>query len=73
MISVDTKVEETLTCHDKQKRIYLLRQAPSNLVLSFQSHICRLHRTRLHALRFACLCSLFDTVIASTKDDLTHD
>ena len=38
--------------------------APSNLVLSFQSYICCVHRTPLHALPFVCLWCLFDTIIA---------
>ena len=46
--------------------------SPSHLVLDiFQSHICCVHRTQLHALPFVSLCCLFDTVI--DNDDLAYD
>ena len=35
--------------HGKQYRIYLFRQAPTYLVLSFQSHIYCVQRTQLQA------------------------
>ena len=52
MISVDTISRRDFDMPWKQYRIYLIRQAPTDilyLVLSFQSHIYCVHRTQLQA------------------------